>query len=735
MIEKVVLSFGGSYWQTSSIPRFNIPAITMIDGPSGINKPELSMDKQFIIKGSSKSICFPSSCCTCCSYDRDLMFKLGQTFGDEMIKEGISILLGPGVNIKRSPLCGRNFEYFSEDPILTAKIASSLIKGIQSKGVGACMKHFAANNQETQRFTYSAQIDERTLHEIYLTSFEGAIKESKPWAVMSSYNKINGIFSSVNSELLTNILRENWKWSINEVDSPDDPVVEGLVMSDWGGTHDRIEGYKAGLDLEMPGTKNSKIEDVIDSVRQKKIDTKFIDKSVERVLNVVFKAKEIIDKSQTDKNIMFGQGMENVPGLLDNHHQIAQEIAENSIVLLKNEDSILPLPVSVEPPNKLKILFVGKFAKNPHFQGGGCASVDPYKVDDCYNASIDIIKSHKKCNDSTIKSKNKSRNKSKSKNNDDFYGVSISYSEGFNTKDGQSSPQLTKLALQSAEKSDIVVIFAGTPELQETENQDQKHIKLPKDEDNLIFEISKVNKNVIVVLQNGMPIEMPWIGNVKAILETYFCGEAGGKATANILFGLVNPSGHLAESFPLRLKDNPSFKNFPGTNSIVEYKEGIFVGYRHYDKYKINVLFPFGHGLSYTKFKFSNIRIRDAKRDDDDDFDFYDIDENIFLLVDVQNIGNMKGKVVAQLYVSDQNSVIDRPEKELKDFEKVELNPREIKTIPFHLNYRSFAYWNVENHDWCVTTGNYLIIIGQSSRDDDAVALNLKIKSSKDEKK
>ncbi|KAK8866208.1 hypothetical protein M9Y10_009167 [Tritrichomonas musculus] len=715
LIEKVVLCFGGSYWRTSSIPRLKIPSITMIDGPNGINKQEFAMDKQCQIIGSTKTICFPSSCCTCCSFDKDLLYKLGESFGDEMIKEGISILLGPGVNIKRSPLGGRNFEYFSEDPFLTTKMAGQLIKGIQSKGVGACIKHFAANNQETQRFTVSAQIDERTLHEIYLAAFEGAIKDSKPWAVMSSYNQINGLFSSDNYELLTHVLRDEWKWNINDNDSPDDPISEGIVMSDWGGTHDRVQGFKAGLDLEMPGTKNSRIDQVIEAVKQKKLDVNFINKSVKRVLNVVFKAQEIIEKSELDQSIQFGKGMENIEGFLDIQHEIAREVAENSIVLLKNDDSILPLPRSSNSSKKIQILFVGKYAKNPHFQGGGCANVDPYKIDDCYNSSIEIIKSTQ----SITKTKTKTKNSS---------GVSISFMEGFNTKDGQTSPQLSKLAIQASQKSDIVVVFAGTPEQQEVENKDQTHIKLPKDEDSLISEIAKVNKNVVVVLQNGSPVEMPWVSNVKAILETYFCGEAGGKATANVLFGLVNPSGHLSESFPFRLKDTPCYKNFPGSkNNIAKYKEGIFVGYRHYDRCNINVLFPFGHGLSYTEFKYKKIRLFDCLKNDQISLN-NDDSRILTVLVDVENVGPVSGKTVAQLYVSDKTFSVERPVKELKGFEKVSLNPGEVKTVEFHLNWRSFAYWNTDIHSWHVSSGDFQIIIGQSSRDKDSLILDLKIK-------
>ena len=708
--EKVSLCIGGSLWRTASIPRLNIPPILMIDGPHGINLFEINDDDQYEFKGSKTAISFPSACCTCCSYDPEIMFKMGQSLGEQMICDGINLILGPGVNIKRSPLCGRNFEYFSEDPILATEIAGSFIKGIQSKGVGSCIKHFAANNQETRRFFVSSQIDERTFHEIYLTAFEGAVKKAHPWAIMSSYNLINGVQSSVNYELLTGILRDDWKWTLNENDDQNSPPVGGMVISDWYGTYDRIEGFKAGLDLSMPN--EALLDQVVEAVQSNELDEKYVDKAASHVLNVVLKARELIEKAKSDKSIHYGVGMDTIEGFLDAQHEVAREVAENSIVLLKNDGSLLPLPLKSDT-KKIEILFVGKFAKNPHFQGLGSAHIEQYKIDNCYDCSLELIRAHNK--------------------DDNSVGVCLNYVDGYDTKTGKTNEEMKEQAITASEKADIVVVFAGTPETQENENKDLTEMILPPDEEDLIDEIVKVNDKVVVVLQNGAPVEMPWIDKVQALLETYLCGEAGGKATANILFGLVNPSGHLGESFPIKVEDNPSFYNFPGHGDTVEYSEGIFVGYRYYDTYNKNVLFPFGYGLSYTTFKFTNIRFQNQLQKATQPFDFIDTDPNIIILVDVTNTGLVEGKAVGQLYICDQTGVIIRPMKELKGFKKVNLSPGETKTIQFHLNQRSFAFWNNEIHDWCVASGNFVIIVGQSSRDYESLMLTLRIKSSAEE--
>ncbi|KAK8888434.1 hypothetical protein M9Y10_039504 [Tritrichomonas musculus] len=703
--EKASLCVGGSYWKTKAIERLNIPSIMMIDGPSGINKLEIDLDYTCPEVKSKRAILFPSSSCTCCSFDRDIMYYLGETLGDELVKEGIQMILAPGVNIKRSPLCGRNFEYFSEDPFLSTTISGSLIKGVQSKGVGCCIKHFAANNQENGRFFCSSEIEERPLREIYLASFEGAVREAKPWAVMTSYNQVNNVFSSVNREFLTDILRGQWKWNVND---PGEPPLSGVVMSDWGGTYDRVEGVKAGLDLEMPGPEKyatSSAQFIVDAVKDGDLDEKLVDQDCERVLNVVSKAQKLIERSKKDPSIQFDAKMSKIDGYLQRHHQVVTEIAENCIVLLKNEDKILPLPRKSPDSKSYNVLFLGQFASKPHTQGAGSARVKPFAVSNPLTASKEIVEKD----------------------------VKIEYFDCYSSDEGNEIDKATTAkAVKEASNSDVVVIFTGTPQLHEIENRDRKGIELPSDANSLISRVLQVNKNVVVVLQNGSPVEMPWASNVKAILETYLSGEGVGEATARILFGIVNPSGHLAESFPIKVSDNPSFGNF-GLPKKAVYKEGIYVGYRHYDKNNIDVLFPFGHGLSYTTFEYSNIQILNCPQKvvkfNGPQGDVNDNDPEIEVSVDVKNTGDMEGKTVAQLYVADLVLEVDRPPKELKGFEKVALKPGEVKTIVFKLNRRSFAWWKVEIHDWFVSSGNFDIIIGQSSRDPNPQVLSINVQT------
>lgn len=661
----------------------------------------------------------PSECCACCSFDCDIMYRMGEAFGDEMIKEGISLILGPGVNIKRSPLCGRNFEYFSEDPYLSTKIASSLIKGIQSKGVGPCIKHFACNNQEYLRFFSNSQVDERALREIYLASFEGAIREAKPWMVMASYNSMNNTHSSNNYEFLTTILREEWKWNIND---DNEPPISGIVMSDLGGDEDPVLGLKAGLDLDNPGNNDDKSgmkNCVKQAIQDGELDVKYIDASVERILNVVKKAHVIIEKSKKDETIGFNKKMRKVKGFLDEHHQITREIAENSIVLLKNDSSILPLPTKCDDQKAFKILFIGGFAEYPHIQGAGSSRVEPYKISNIVDEANEIVQ-----NGNVVVSYLNA------------YKTTFENAEKDRIREVSASKDYNDITKES-EEADIVVVFAGTLQYQEIEGTDRKSLKLQTIQNEAIQEVLKVNKNVVVVLQNGSPVEMPWINDVKAVLETYFSGEGGPEATARILFGLVNPSGHLAETFPIKLEDNPSFMNF-GLNKTydIKYKEGIFVGYRHYDTHNIEVLFPFGHGLSYTTFEYSNIRLKydgdviKFKRSQGEGESSEDAP--IVVQVDVKNTGKRTGKTVAQLYVSDLVKQVEMPSKELKGFKKVNLEPDETKTISFTLDKRAFAWWNTERHDWFVSEGEFNIIIGQSSRDPNSLVLKVRVEALKD---
>jgi len=639
--EKASLCSGLDNWHTKPIERLGIPSIRMSDGPHGLRKEVPNQQT------SVPSTCFPTAVTTASSWDRELIKQMGQALAQECQAEEVDIILGPAINIKRSPLCGRNFEYFSEDPYLSSQLATSYIQAVQSMGVGTSLKHYAANNQEYRRFTIDETIDERTLREIYLSNFEGAVKEGKPWTVMCSYNRVNGILASENKYLLTDILKEEWGF-------------EGFVVSDWGAVDERVEGIKAGLDLEMPSSYGIGDQKIIEAVKIGKLDEKELDQTVERLLKIIFKAVDNRNRGTTyDKQA---------------HHKLARKIAGESMVLLKNQDNILPLK------KEGTIAIIGAFAKKPRYQGGGSSHVNPTKLD---NALEEIEK--------LVQGKAK-----------------IIYEEGYNLDNDEMNQELIDKAKETAKKSNVAIIFAGLPDRYESEGYDRKHMKMPENHNKLIEEVSKVQPNTIVVLSNGAPVEIPWIDKVKGLLESYLGGQAGGGAVADILFGEVNPSGKLAETFPKKLSHNPSYLNFPGEGNKVEYREGVFVGYRYYDKKEIEPLFPFGYGLSYTTFEYTDI-IVDKKEITDK--------ETIEVKVKVKNTGKVKGKEIVQLYVRDVESKVNRPEKELKGFEKIELAPGEEKTVTFKLDKRSFAYYNTEIRDWYVESGEFEILVGKSSKE------------------
>ena len=641
--EKASLCSGRDFWHTKAIKSQKIPEIMVSDGPHGLRKQPKSPDHLGIYE-SIKAVCFPAACATAASFDRNLILKMGKAIGAECQSENIATILGPAVNIKRSPLCGRNFEYFSEDPLLATELAGSFIKGVQSKNVGTSIKHFTANNQETRRLTVSVKADERTMREIYLSAFEGAIKNASPWTVMCSYNRINGLHASENKKYLTDILRDEWGY-------------EGVVMSDWGAVNDRAKGLAAGLDLEMPGSFGINDREIIDAVQNGTLSEKVLDRAVERILRW-------IDKYETKKQ-------KDVKWDKDADHELAGKIEEESAVLLKNEGGILPLDKNDT------IAVIGKFAKNPRFQGGGSSHINSYKVTSFMDAA-------------------------KGKGHD------LIYADGYDPlKDDIDRTLITK-AVNAAKKSDVAVIFAGLPDLFESEGYDRENMKMPENQNLLISEILKVQPNVVVVLHNGSPVEMPWEKEVKGIFEMYLGGQNVGLAEYELLFGKVNPSGRLPETFPKKLEDNPSYLNFPGHMDSVDYAEGVFVGYRYYDSKNMEVLFPFGHGLSYTTFKYSNLKVSKRKIKDSD---------TLTVSVDVTNIGRMAGKEVVQIYVAPPQDGIPKPVHELKAFEKVSLRAGETKTVSFDLESRAFAYWDKDIHDWYVAPGDYMIEAGSSSRD------------------
>lgn len=639
--EKASLCSGRDFWTTQPVERLGIPSIMVTDGPHGLRKQATQAD-HLGMNASVPATCFPSGVGLASSWDRDLVQEVGTALGEESQTENVSVILGPAVNIKRSPLCGRNFEYLSEDPYLSSQIAKHHILGVQSQGVGTSIKHFAANNQEYKRMSIDTIVDERTLREIYLASFETAIKEAKPWTVMCAYNKLNGTYCADNRNLLTEVLRDDWGY-------------EGLVVSDWGAEDDRIEGIKAGMDLEMPGNGGINDRKIIQAVKEGILDEKDLDKVVKRILELVFKGIEKAENINYDKQ---------------EHDELARKVASECMVLLKNDNKVLPIGKAQ------KIAVIGELANTPRYQGGGSSHINPTFL---HNALDEMKKSGE-----------------------------VSYARGYDINVDQPNEEMEAEATQLAKENDTVVVFAGLPDRYESEGYDRKHLQMPENQVHLINELSKANENIVVVLSNGSPIEMPWLDNAKGVLEGYLGGQGGGGAVADILYGRVNPSGRLAETFPMKLKHNPSALNYPGKENKVCYKEGLFVGYRYYDAKDIDVLFPFGHGLSYTTFEYESIEI-DKKEIQDT--------ENIEVTVTLKNTGDMVGKEVIQLYVRDVESSVIRPEKELKEFAKVELTPGEEKKVRFTLDKRSFAYYNVDIKDWYVETGDFEILAGPSVMD------------------
>lgn len=643
--EKAGMCSGKDFWHLKGVERLGIPEVMVSDGPHGLRKQNEKAD-HLGANESIKAVCFPTACATACSFDRNLLRELGEALGDECQAEDVSVILGPAVNIKRSPLCGRNFEYFSEDPYLAAQMAAAHIQGVQSKNVGTSIKHFAANNQEYRRLSCSSEIDERTLREIYLAAFEAPIKEGKPDTVMCSYNKINGTFASENHWLLTEVLRDEWGF-------------DGYVMSDWGAVNDRVEGLKAGLDLEMPASGGHTDAEIVAAVKAGTLDESVLDTAVERILRIIFKFADHRMPGNFDK---------------ERHDQLAAKIAEESMVLLKS-DGILPLPKEGK-----KIAFIGRFAAKPRFQGGGSSHINSCKI----TSALDAVKESP-----TITS-------------------SVTYAQGYDVAEDRTDPNLLAEAVRTASEADIAVIFAGLPDAFESEGYDRTHMEMPECQNELIREILKVQKNTVVVLHNGSPVEMPWADDVNAILESYLCGQAVGAAQVRLLFGLANPCGKLAETIPLKLQDNPSYLNFPGDGQKVEYKEGVFVGYRYYDTKAMDVRFPFGHGLSYTTFQYSDMQLS---------CDQLAAGDTLTVSLKVKNTGDMAGKEIVQLYVADQTKAANRPEKELKNFVKVYLEPGQEKTVTMTLDKRSFAWYNTQIHDWYAASGDYQILAAASSRD------------------
>lgn len=645
--EKASLCSGLDFWHTKGVERLGVPSEMLCDGPHGLRKQDDAAD-HLGINDSIKAVCFPAGCATASSFDRELVRKLGETLGEECQAENVSTILGPAMNIKRSPLCGRNFEYYSEDPYVSTEIAGALVHGVQSRHVGTSPKHFMANNQEYHRMTSSSEMDERTMREIYLASFEGMVKKEKPWTIMNSYNKLNGTYLCENKEILTDILRKEWGF-------------DGYVMTDWGAMDDRIEALKAGCNLEMPSCGGVTDAEIVTAVQEGTLDEAVLDQCCEEFLNIVFRYEE-----NRDKDAVFQYERDN---------EIARQIEEECIVLLKNEGAVLPLSTDK------KVAFIGKYAKTPRYQGGGSSHINSYKVESALDAA-DFVPNVRKDR--------------------------IIFAQGYDDKEDKIDEVLCAEAVEKAQNADVAVIFAGLPDNFESEGYDRKHMRMPDCQNHLIEAVAAVQPNTIVVLHNGAPVEMPWIDQVKGVLEAYLGGQAVGGAVVNVLYGNANPSGHLAETFPLRLQDTPCYLNFGGEHDKSVYSEGVFVGYRYYTSKDMKVLFPFGYGLSYTTFEYSNLST---------DKETINESEPLRVSVDVTNTGTRFGKEVVQLYVAPKGGTVIRPVRELRAFDKIGLNPGETKTVTFVLDRRTFAYWNTDIHDWHVESGEYEIQIGKNAQE------------------
>ena len=641
--EKALLTSGDGWWKTHAIDRLQIPSVCMTDGPHGLRKVEGAG-----LSTSVPATCFPTASALASSWDTDLIQQVGVALAEESQANDVQILLGPGVNMKRSSLGGRNFEYFSEDPLLAGKMAAAYIQAVQSQGVGTSLKHYAANNQEFERMAASSNLDERTLREIYLPAFEIAVREAQPWSVMAAYNLVNGVPATENALLLQEILRTQWGF-------------HGFVVSDWGAVNDHVKGVNAGLNLEMPGSGAYHRNKIIEGVKAGKISPGVLDEIVESLLAVILEAK---DRHRPGVTFDVAQ-----------HDALARQAAGESLVLLKNAGNLLPLEVG-----KIKtIAVIGAFSKTPRYQGAGSSQVNPTRVSTAYDELVKLL------GGDTV----------------------IRYASGYD-EEGTTTDQLIDEASQQAAGADVAVVFAGLPDSFESEGFDRASLDMPTGHNRLIEAVSAVQPNVAVVLMNGSAVIMPWADKVRTIVEAWLGGQAGGGAIADALTGRVNPSGKLSETFPARLEDTPPYPEFPARNKEANYGEGIFIGYRYCDARKITPLFPFGFGLSYTTFAYSDLRLSaSAIRDTD----------GVTVEAKVRNTGQKAGKEVAQLYVREQSPKVVRPEKELKAFAKVALQPGEEKMISFQLVRRDFAFYDASSHDWSVNPGKFDILVGASSHD------------------
>ena len=635
--EKCFLLSGKDFWQTRSVERLGLTNMTLSDGPHGVRKQAGAGD-QLGLNPSLPATCFPTAAAIANSWDPALGEEIGACLGEEAASQGVGVLLGPGLNIKRSPLCGRNFEYFSEDPYLAGKMAAGYVRGIQKNGVSACPKHFACNSQELRRMASDSVVDERTLREIYLTGFEIAVKESRPRAIMSSYNRVNGIYANENHHLLQEILRDEWGF-------------DGFVVSDWGGSNEHIEGVRAGSHLEMPTTGGDSDLELVQAVKDGTISEEVIDRRVDELVDVILSVTQAIAP------------LKDRPFDIDAHHRLAQKAAGESIVLLKNEGDILPLKKGT------KAAIIGEFAQRARYQGAGSSVVNPTRVDN----TMDLTGK---------------------------YPLNVVGFEPGYPRSGKGDPAMQTRAVELAKQADVVLLYIGLDEISESEGLDRSHMRLPQSQTDLLKAVAAVNPNVVAVLSAGSAVEMPWLDQCRAVIHGYLCGQAGAGAMLQALLGEINPSGRLAESYPLQYEDTPSAPYFPSKQRNAEYREGLYVGYRYFEIAHVPVLFPFGYGLSYTTFAYSGLSVSEK--------------EVSFTL---KNTGAVDGAEVAQLYVGKADAKVFRPAKELKGFQKVFLRAGESKVVTIPLDGTAFRYFNVKTNRFEIEDGEYQVMIAASAAD------------------
>ncbi|MEU6284782.1 glycoside hydrolase family 3 C-terminal domain-containing protein [Streptomyces sp. NPDC047028] len=651
--EKAGLLDGSDFWRTQPVERLGIPSVMLSDGPHGLRKQPESGDHLGLLD-SVRATCFPTAAGLASSWDVGLLGRIGEALGRECRAERVSVLLGPGVNMKRSPLCGRNFEYFSEDPLLAGELGAALVNGLQSQGVGASVKHFAANNQETDRMTVSAEVDERTLREIYLPAFETVVTKAQPWTVMSSYNKVNGTYVAESHQLLTGILRDEWGF-------------QGLVVSDWGGVSRRPQTLAAGLDLEMPSSSGSGTRKILDALAAGELDESDVDRAVTRLLTLIGRALPALHAGGTAAPAHDAEA----------HHALAREAATASAVLLKNDDSLLPL----DPDSGAAIAVIGEFARTPRYQGAGSSQVNPTRVDSALDALRAALDGRRE----------------------------VSFAPGYVIESQDADPALVNEAVRAAAGADVAVLFLGLPPSYESEGYDRLHMDLPAQQIALLHAVADANPRLVVVLSNGSVVTLaPWQDRAGAVLEAWLPGQAGGAAVADLLLGASAPSGKLAETIPVRYENTPAVGAFPGESGRVRYAEGLLIGYRWYDTHRLPVAYPFGHGLSYTSFEYSGLvtTVRDAGDD-----------PLVEVALTVTNTGDRTGTETVQLYVTDPEASVHRPEQELRAFARVTLEPGESAPVTMTLRRRAFAFWHEIAGRWVVESGAFGLRVGASSRD------------------